>query len=401
MRRRLVAAMVGVVAVVLMVLVPPVVVLLQRAATRELEVRLSTQASSISTSIADELLQGAVPTVAQIAQMVPTGDRLVITDSNGGEVLRYGAEISSAVTGTAPGPAGTRISLSTSDTALQRRVRDPLLALAVFVVGSIALGVVLAVLLAGRLTRPLRQLAGAADRLGAGDFSAPVPEPSGIPEVDGIGTALSSSARRLDQLVTAERSFTGDATHQLRTGLTGVSLQLELLAGHADPAVRTGIGRATDQVERLTASLDDLLDVARSGTGRQRTEVDVVALVGHHVDDWHQRARQAGRTLVLRGEATTVLATPGCVGQIIDVLIDNALRHGRGTITVTVGARSVRVADEGTIGTDAAAGLFRSPESPGSAHGRGLVLARRLAQADGGRLDLTSGTPTTFTVAYP
>jgi signal transduction histidine kinase len=401
MRRRLVLATVAVVVAVLAVLVPPVVILLNRAATRELQVRLESQASAISAAIADDVIAGVRPAVDQIARMVPPGDHLVITDSSGTVLREFGDAPASSVTGTAPGPEGTSVELSSSDAALRRRVRGPLLALGAFAVGSIGLGALLAARIGNRLTRPLRELAAAADRLGAGDFSAPLPPPSGMAEIDGISTALTSSARRLDDLLSAERSFTSDATHQLRTGLAGVSLQLELLADHADADVRRDAGLAVDQVDRLTGTLDDLLVLVRGGAGRQRAEIDLGELVGHHAHDWHARVRHAGRTLVVHQRPSTVRATPGFVGQIVDVLLDNALRHGRGAITVELGERGVRVGDAGAIAPDGAGAMFRDRPEPSSTHGRGLALARRLAEADGGRLELRSSDPVVMELTYP
>lgn len=404
MRRRLVIGTVLVILAVLAALVPPVVVLLQRAAERELEVRLSSQASSVSTAIADQLLAGTLPTVDDIARFVPEGDLLVITDSDGNEVLRFGAADESSVSGSASGPSGTEVTMSTSDAALTRRVRTPLLLLAAFAVAAVALGAVLAALLAARLSRPLEHLATTADRLGGGDFSTAVPPPSGIPEIDGIGAALGSSARRLDRMLTAERSFTGDATHQLRTGLTGIGLQLELLAEHDDPAVRADAAGARQQVDRLSETLDELLALARGGAGEQRVEVDLAVLVGHHVHDWQARAQRAGRGIELRrvgAGGVTVRATPGFVGQIVDIVLDNAVRHGRGAIVVEIGDRQVVVRDEGSVEPAAVERAFGAEAPPDAPHGRGLALARRLARADGARLELVATGPTTFELRYP
>lgn len=401
MRRRLALAIVGVVLIVLAALVPPVVVLLNRAATRELQVRLESQASAISAVIADDVIAGVLPAVDQIARMVPAGDHLVITDSSGQVLREFGEPVDSSITGSAPGPEGTEVALSSSDDALRRRVRGPLLALGAFALASIGIGALLAWRLGNRLTRPLRDLATAADRLGAGDFSAPLPPSSGMAEIDGISTALATSASRLDDLLSAERSFTSDATHQLRTGLAGVSLQLELLADHADTTVQRDAELAIDQIDRLTHTLDDLLALVRGGAGRQRGEVDLTELVGHHVHDWETRVRRADRALVVRAQPVTVRATPGFVGQIVDVLLDNALSHGRGTITVELVTHGVRVGDAGAIGPDDAGAMFRDRPAPGSSHGRGLALARRLAEADGGRLDLRSDDPVVMELTYP
>ena len=220
-------------------------------------------------------------------------------------------------------------------------------------------------------------------------------------EIDGISTALTTSAQRLDDLLTAERSFTSDATHQLRTCLAGVSLQLELLAERPEPDVRRDAELAIDQVDRLTRTLDDLLVLVRGGAGRQRAEVDLAELVGHHVSDWQARVRRAGRTLVVRERPVSVRATPGFVGQIVDVLLDNALQHGRGAITVELTAHGVRVGDTGVIGDEAAGAMFRERAEPASTHGRGLVLARRLAEADAGKLELHSHDPVVLELTYP
>ena len=399
MRRRLVVGTVAVIMAVLTVLVPPVVVLLQRATERELEVRLSSQSAAVSAAIADELIQGNTPTVDQLAKMVTPGDQLVITASDGSEVLRYGTATGRTISGSAPGPVGTSVRISTSRHSLDNRVRGPLIALGAFAIGSIALGALLASVMSRRLARPLERLADSADRLGAGDFSVSVPPPSGIAEIDGIGAALDSSAHRIDQMLIAERSFTGDATHQLRTGLTGIALQLDLIAAQGDADVQATTATTRQQVDRLTTTLDELLDLARSGAG-QRVSFDLSALVAHHVADWRPRADAQGRSIVLQQRATEVRATPGFVGQIIDILIDNALTHGHGMVIVDVGDGSVAVRDEGSIEPTRLNTLFMSTTPPTASHGRGLALARRLARADGGRLEAAATAPTTFVLGY-
>lgn len=403
MRRRLIWGTIAVITTVLLALVPPVVILLRRAAERELEVRLSSQASAVSIEIADQLLAGQVPSVGAIQPLVQPGDELVILDATGTQILHLGEDIGDGITGRAEGPAGTTVEVRVARDALDRRVRTPLLALGAFALGSILLGAALAWFVGRRLTRPLDELAVTAARLGDGDFSAPTPPRSRLPEIDSIGTALGASAARLDDMLTAERSFTGDATHQLRTGLSGIGLQLQMLiddtAAAPSPMHATAV-EALRQVERLTDQLDELLALAHGGAGRQRVEFDLGRLVGNHCRDWRNRFAIAGRTLRLDTPASTVNATPGLVGQVVDVLLDNALRHGRGAVQVRVADGSVTISDEGAAPADAPVRWF-ADAGPTDRHGRGLPLARRLARADGGGLELVETTPVTFRVTYP
>ena len=401
MRRRLVRNTVLVAVMVLMVLATPVVFLLKRATEDELRSRLTAQATSISSILADELLSGAEIKSATLADLVLEGDRVDIRTSNGSVIASYGKPIGNPLHGVAAGPAGTRIDVTTSRGDLQRRIARQLLLLGVLAAGGVLLAAVLAAIFGARVSRPLEQLAASAARLGAGDFSAALPPESGIREIDDIRSTLSASAARLDQTLSSERSFTGDATHQLRTGLTGIALQLELLATHDDPAVRADALHALEQTDRLTATLDELLDLARGGRGSQRVTVDLREIAAQHRGDWVQRYQISRRTLGLNGTSSPVLATPGFVGQIIDIVLDNALRHGEGNVQISLSDRQVQISDQGSIDPEQSTGFFEGSDDPAAPHGRGLALARRLAQADGGRLDLSNLAPTTFTLALP
>jgi signal transduction histidine kinase len=89
-----------------------------------------------------------------------------------------------------------------------------------------------------------------------------------------------------------------------------------------------------------------------------------------------------------------VLATKGLVGQVLDVLIDNALVHGDGAVTLMIDGPTVTVIDQGRgISPDRVASLFDGPVDPAARHGRGLALARRLAQVDGGKLEVVRAKP--------
>ncbi len=142
---------------------------------------------------------------------------------------------------------------------------DVLARLMVIAVAAIASAALLAGVQARQLARPLERLARSAARVGDGDFSAAAPPPSGISEIDDISRALRLSANRVDRMLESERGFTADATHQLRTGLTGIAMRLELLERDQDPEVAAEATAALTQTHELNLTLDDLLTVARTG----------------------------------------------------------------------------------------------------------------------------------------
>ena len=270
--------------------------------------------------------------------------------------------------------------------------------MSVIALAAIGAAALLAGVQARQLARPLERLARSASRLGDGDFSAAAPQPSGIDEIDEIARSLRLSANRVDRMLESERGFTGDATHQLRTGLTGIAMRLELLERSSDGCVAAEATAALAQTHELNTSLDELLAVARTGATKERTEVDLSTLVDHHVADWQQRFAQQRRQLVVTtGVTQHVIATPGLVGQVLAVLLENSLRHGRGTVAILVQDSSVTVEDEGLgVPHDRVATLFTRPTDHAAAHGRGLALARRLAESDGGRLELVQPSPPVF-----
>ena len=270
--------------------------------------------------------------------------------------------------------------------------------LAVIAAAAIASAALLAGIQARQLARPLERLARSASRLGDGDFSTAAPAPSGIAEIDDIARALRLSANRVDRMLESERGFTADATHQLRTGLTGIAMRLELLERSADQETAREAAAALTQAHDLNVTLDDLLTVARTGSTNERAEVELTTLVDHQVADWQPRfAEKRRQVVVTTGRVSRVVATPGLIGQVIGILLDNALRHGRGTVAILLQDDTMTIEDEGPgVAPDRVTTLFDRPSDHRAAHGRGLALARRLAESDGGRLELVEPRPATF-----
>jgi signal transduction histidine kinase len=404
MRRRLVVAFVAVAVAAVLLLGIPLAVLLERTIRREAEVRLERVAATIAADLADELITGALPTVEQVAIRLAQGESAVL-ELGEREIRIRPAPEGAVIAGSARGPQGTVVRVETSAGAVNGRIRRAELILFALGLAAVAGAVVAAVALSRRLARPLEDMAAAAQRLGAGDFSAAAPR-SGLREVDAIGESLDASAARIDRLVRAERAFSSNASHQLRTAVAGISLRLEALARHDDVTVQAEAGHALDQVLRLEDVLEELLALARTGRVGERRPFDLAALTRLHVEDWLARYEQAGRSLRTDAHrAVGTVATVGAVGQVIDVLLSNALRHGGGTVAIAVAATDgqarLTVSDEGPGVPDGLLpGLFQPPLEP-TAHGVGLPLARQLAEADGGVLELVDRRQATFRLSLP
>ena len=256
------------------------------------------------------------------------------------------------------------------------------------------------------LVRPLEALRAVAQRIGDGDFTQETPV-TGLSELDQLGDSLRSSANRIARLLTRERAFSSDASHQLRTPLAALrtTLETELYAPRPDPrlAIEEGL-RAVDRLERTVVTL---LDLARDEPP-DRAELDLGERLLAASKRWQPDAAQRGRAIEVHtaGEPgagrtrITAHASASACDHILDVLIENALVHGSGTVMLRAvprhGVIGVEVIDEGSVARDAEPRLFRRRESWAGSTGIGLHLARALAEGEGGRLRLADTAPTTF-----
>ena len=253
----------------------------------------------------------------------------------------------------------------------------------------------LAIVQANRLTRPLRRVRDGATRLGHGDFGITVPH-AGVAELDDLADALTSTAKRLGQAMQREQSLATDASHQLRTPMAGLRLLIEseLAAPRPDPTL--ALNECLAVTDRLETTVNDLLRLVRQPARSERLDVPGLfeKLHGH----WNGSLALAGRRLELDApcrDLPTTWASNAAIEQALDVLIDNALRHGRGSVRITKdrvdGGIALACTDEGT-----------QPTEPARSHdgvGIGLDLATTLVEAEGGRLIRPqAGQPSTFVI---
>ena len=280
---------------------------------------------------------------------------------------------------------------------------------AVLMVAAVVVAGWLTAVLAGRLARPVEELAEAAARLGAGD-PRPLGRRYGVADLDQVADGLDTSARRLSSLLAADRELAVDASHQLRTPLTALSMRLEeMIAAADDPeVVREEGSAALTQAERLADVVTQLLSPARRATAASAALTGIDEIVQQQVIEWEPAFRRVHRKLVVIGaRGLQAHVTPGGLAQVLATLLDNALMHGGGTVTLQTsqGARSVviEVRDEGKgIPPELVSRIFeRSVSGRPEGTGLGLALARTMAAADGGRVVLAKAKPATFAVFLP
>jgi signal transduction histidine kinase len=255
----------------------------------------------------------------------------------------------------------------------------------------------------------VEELAEAAGRLGTGD-PRPVGRRYAVDELDQVADGLDSAARRVTHLLTADRELAIDASHQLRTPLTALSMRLEEMIASADEpeVVREEGTAALHQAERLADVVSQLLSPARRVAAGSAALISVDRVVLQQITEWAPAFRRAGRKIVLIGESRLhAYVTPGGLAQVIATLLDNALMHGKGTVTIrrtqSAGSVVIEVEDEGEgIPAELVPRIFdRSVSGRPEGTGLGLALARTMAAADGGRIVLARRRPPVFAVFLP
>ena len=286
---------------------------------------------------------------------------------------------------------------------LSARVVALVVAAAVVAFGA---GIAMAMWQANRLAAPLVYLAASAEQLGSGQVRPQV-EASGVEEIDLVAAELARSADRMAGRLAAERQFAADASHQLRTPLTALSMRLEEIVAATEKAeVREEARISLEQVERLVTVVDDLLQRSRRAQGGTTEALHLIDVVRQQEEEWAPTFAAAGRELRIDVSTSAhVLATPGALAQVLATLIENSLRHGAGRTTVRSrqsgpsGAIVVEVADEGAgVPDELAPRIFERGATSGAGTGLGLALARDLVAADGGRLELAQRRPAVFAI---
>jgi signal transduction histidine kinase len=370
-------------------------------ASASFDERVETQAHRVASAMRTISMQRSQLTADELEPLVPTGHRIELVADEGGDDLTVGQ-----LTGDGPesvehvdGVGFIHVIDATGD--LQRNHWRGAVAIVAFTLVLSAIATVMAIRTSRRLTTPISDLAAHAERLSSGDLR-PSGRRYGVAELDQLADAMDASVRRVASLLAEERSLTVDASHQLKTPLTALSLRLEELAHWPDdPAVRAEAAAALEQVERLSLVVDGLL-VDRRSPAVARAQVSLRSVVDQQLSEWRPAYDAVTRELVATievGEFVTV--DPGPIGQVIASLIENSLVHGAGRTTIEVraphGATWIEVFDQGAgVSDEIAPHVFDRDVSGAGGTGLGLAAAQDAAVSVGGRIALVRRRPAHF-----
>jgi signal transduction histidine kinase len=385
-----------------------------------------TTESDASVALADTVTDYASRNDAGVVVTDAAGTVVAVADSPGvsvGDDLSTRPEVATALrTGPATGREGDLVSiavpvyvgartvgsvlLSTDDSEIDARAARRTRGLVVVAGISLLAAAVAAMFMAGSVTGPLRRLRSSTERVAAGDFAERADDTQGAPELRALATSFNTMTGRLAGLVEEQRRFAGDASHQLRTPLTALRLQLERATAevetHPAEAMRI-LGDANREIDRLQRLIDGLLTLARADAAvpAARVLVDITEIAAERASMWAPLAEEQEVTIevVDRGGAVAT-AVPGTLDQILDNYLDNAIAVAppSSTVEVVVDAASpavtrVHVLDRGPGLSDeqlthAFERFWRAPDADHEGSGIGLAIVAHLAASSGGTVAL-------------
>jgi two-component system OmpR family sensor kinase len=269
-------------------------------------------------------------------------------------------------------------------------------------------------LLAAAALRPVERMSERAATISAASAGRRLPVSAADDEISRLGRRLNEMLARLEAALERERMLVSNASHELRTPLALIKAEIELALDEPEsaPALAAALRSAGEETDRLSQLADDLLLLARVDSGAlplRRSRVSVRDLLGTIATRFQRRATDAGRQIEVSASADlVVLADRRRLEQALANLVENALRHGAGTISlrgdVEGGLLQLAVIDEGAgFPSDFTARAFeRFSRADGSKAGAGLGLAivAAIAQAHGGTAS-ASNAPAAVTLSLP
>ena len=402
MRRRLLRSTLLVATVSVLVLGVPLAIVGAELLRQRADMRLEQRADAAALALTTAVSRGRELRRAIVAPVIGRDEAIEVRRD--GRTLTLGTPPSGDVVRVRSGDGGPlRVALLSPAAARNDDVGLVWLAVAGSAVVALLVAAALALVQARRLARPLELLAQRVRAVGGPGFD-PEPVAGDVPEIEAVQTALGDADERIGELLRREREFAANASHQLRSPLTGLRLRVEELhriAASSD--ARHEADAALAQIDRLTDTIAHLQRTAHVGDDRPPA-TDLEPLVSQHLarEQWARRFAERQRELDVDLAPVVGRMHPESARQILDVLLDNALVHGRGRVRIHLeridDRARLEVADEGAVPVGVADPFARGV---GTGSGIGLHLARELARHGGGDLLLEDGGAARFALLVP
>ncbi len=411
----------------------------RNALTDDIETAARLRSRDVAASVTDGELTGslAVPRRDENLVQVVDSSGVIVAASNN---LGYGARISHLQAGRDGYAVETVDHLPAGDTPFRvvaRRVSTKSGVYTVYVAGSLEpvqnttdnlvalLLVGLPILLflvgattwvvTGRALHPVEAMRAEVEAIGAEDLSRRVPEPQTADEVGRLAQTMNAMLARLDDATRRQRRFVADASHELRSPLTGIRAQLEVDLAHPEGADWQTTDRdVLEDTIRLQRLVDDLLALARTEGLVERSPRETVDLDEIVLSEARRlRARTQHRVDTSEVSGAQLDGNPDELARAVRNLLDNAARHARSAIHVSLHEteRAVRftVADDGPgIPAQQRDRIFerftrldnaRARDTGGS--GLGLAITHDIVVAHGGFIALENAPGARFVVEFP
>jgi signal transduction histidine kinase len=303
---------------------------------------------------------------------------------------------------------GAVVTISPTDQLRSRTARGWAVLAAVGLL-TLALSWLAAVPVTRWVLRPVHDLDEAAHGLTAGNLQARVSGATGPIELQRLAHSFNVMADTVVESLERQRAFVAQASHQLRNPLTALQLRVENLTEYVGAAGEEELHIAMEESARLARILDALLALARAESGQVELEtVDTAQAIVDRVAAWRPVAerRSARVTAMTAGGPAYAVCQAGALDQVLDALVDNALKFGPPGVTVALSAAQnadgtveVHVRDDGPGLADderqqATARFWRGRADQNiEGSGLGLSVVAALLKASGGALDLLPNSP--------
>ena len=250
--------------------------------------------------------------------------------------------------GTRPPMGAVRVTQSVA--AVNRAVWRTILGLVLIGLLVLGIGLVAGLVVARTVARPLHRLGEAARRVATGDLSARAAV-EGSTEQREMARTFNDMTKRVSRLVRSQQAFVADASHQLRTPLTGLRLRLEEARIGADPDRAAELDAAIAEVDRLAGMVEELLVLSRAGERELPGElVELGRAAERAAARWAATASERDQEVEVRAAGAGVTwCAPADLDRILDVLVENALRYSPAgsAVRLTAAADHIEVVDEG------------------------------------------------------